>query len=795
MMVAAMDDSVQWTNPNFDAMTSYIKAGFALVPIPAGSKGPNTKGWNDRANVITTVEAANTIQGNVGLAHAYCTPRPTAALDIDNYEIAAIWLAQLGVDLDQLVAAEDSVLIVSGRVNRTKLLFTLPDDVGSLATVQHQDADTKEMVFEFRCASKNGTTVQDVLPPSIHPDTGKQYEWGGRGHLSKLPCIPAPLLEIWMDKLSSGGSGRQQFSVKSPVLDHGSTSTPASEILTQEQIRDLRSALLFLRADDRTLWVDCGMALRPFGEVGRGLWLDWSATSEKFDSADASRVWDSLQPTKISYKSIFSKAQEAGWANPAKKLAASAEADYTWSIPEELPPALKDVPEFDPEFLPEAFKTGAVDIADRLQCTVEFVAVPLLVGLGALIGNKVGIYPKAHDETWTVYAALWGAIVGPPGSMKSPAQHEAFKPLHHLEEQAAIQHRKEMVPFDQAQAQYDQAMKDFKVGKIKIFPVKPDIPKRRRYLVNDTTYQALGVVLSENPSGVLAFSDELSGLLQSLDTAGQEAARGFYLSGWGGSGHCSIDRISRGSILLTNYCISLFGGFQPDRLKSYVRQTQNGSANNDGLIQRFQMIVWPDQKKEIRVVDRPPNGPALTRIFTSFMGLNDLKAGARLHFEPEAQELFNQWYGVNEKLLRRSTLDPARNSHFAKYRSLIPGLALLNHLADGHSGSVCLPCLDKSIRFSSYLKAHAHRIYSSVQGLDHAPMLALAARLRSGWIQSGFTKRDLTQKGWRDLTSDNHPQEALDGLVVRGWLRESEQKSGGRPTIKYLINPRIGLGF
>lgn len=790
-----MDENVQWIKPNFDAMASYIEAGFALVPIPIGTKGPNTTGWNDRANVITTVEAANTIQGNVGLAHAYCTPRPTAALDIDNYEIAAIWLAQRGVDLDQLVAAEDSVLIVSGRENRTKLLFTLPDDVGILATVQHQDADTKEMVLEFRCASKNEKTVQDVLPPSIHPDTGKQYEWGGRGHFSKLPRLPVPLLDIWNDKLASSGSKRLQPPVKSPVIDHGATATPASKILAQEQIRDLRSALLFLRADDRELWVDCGMALRPFGEVGRGLWLEWSATSEKFDPADASRVWESLQPNKISYKSIFSKAQEAGWANPAKRLSpAVADAD-DWPSPEELPPALKEVPELDPEFLPEAFKAGAVDIADRLQCTVEFVAVPLLVGLGALIGNKVGIYPRANDETWTVYAALWGAIVGSPGSMKSPAQNEANKPLHHLEEQAAIQHRKEMVPFDKAQAQYDQAMKDFKASKINTFPVKPDLPKRRRYLVNDTTYQALSVVLSENPSGVLAFSDELSGLLQSLDTPGQEAARGFYLSGWGGSGNYSIDRIARGSTLLSNYCISLFGGFQPDRLKSYVRQTQSGSANNDGLIQRFQMIVWPDQKKEIRVVDRAPDVVAINRIFKTFMGLNDLKAGARLHFDSKAQKIFNQWYLANEKLLRKGSLDPARNSHFAKYRSLIPGLALLNHLADSHTGSVCVECLEKSIRFAHYLKAHAGRIYSSVQGLDHAPMLALADRLRSGSLQSGFTKRDLTQKGWAQLTSDNRPQAALDGLVVRGWLRESEQKPGGRPTIKYLINPRIGLGF
>lgn len=181
---------------------SYINAGFALVPIPSGTKAPTGIGWNERSKVITTTEAASRINGNLGLAHAYCSPHPTVALDVDDYELSRAWLSQRNVDLQRLINADDSVLIDSGRLNRRKLLYKLPDDVGSLATVQYTDPVKKKMVIEFRCASKNGKTVQDVLPPSIHPDTGKPYKWAGRGHFSALPVVPKPLIGLWNELLS-----------------------------------------------------------------------------------------------------------------------------------------------------------------------------------------------------------------------------------------------------------------------------------------------------------------------------------------------------------------------------------------------------------------------------------------------------------------------------------------------------------------------------------------------------------------------------------------------------------------
>lgn len=80
---------------------------------------------------------------------------------------------------------------------------------------------------------------------------------------------------------------------------------------------DLRSALASMRSDDRELWIRMGMALHSLGDQGRGLWLEWSQTSSKYDPADAARTWDSFQPERTGYQAVFAEAQRGGWVNPA----------------------------------------------------------------------------------------------------------------------------------------------------------------------------------------------------------------------------------------------------------------------------------------------------------------------------------------------------------------------------------------------------------------------------------------------------------------------------------------------
>ena len=789
-------------------LANYVEHGYALVPIPKGEKGPKGKGWNERENTITDPKRATAIYGNVGLAHVYCSPYVTAALDIDDLALASTYLANRGIDLQALLDAPDAVQITSGRQNRAKILYRLPIESKPMETRQISDPITKDMVLELRCASANGKTVQDLLPPSIHPDTGFEYQWAGKGNWREIPFIPDKLLQIWQDLLDISST---QPAAPCPAGVVSPQKSVQHQSLSSQDVQYLRSALLHLRADDRKDWIKSGLALKNLGNVGRGLWIEWAMTSKKYDPLDAADTWDSLQPTSIDYKYIFAEAQRQGWVNPAKRFdignsIVSSDPDG-WLEPLKLPGELLPVLELNPEWLPEGLRSACLDIAERLSCPLDYVAIPAIVGAGTALGNTVGILPKEFDDSWVVHAGFWGGIIGSPGSMKTPALNASLKPLHHLEEIANIKYKADYAQYRTDKAAFDKAMASFKSGKSTAFPVEPAKPVKSRYIVNDVTYQALGEILAENPRGILALADELSGLLQSLDTPGQEAARGFYLSGWGGQGNYTFDRITRDSITLTRYQLAVFGGFQPDRIKAYVRHAQSGSSKNDGLLQRFQLLVWPDLTGGFELIDRPANKDALLQMHKAIQSLNLLSdtsikgatknsAGVQLlHFDSAAQVLFNDWYQMNELMLRTGALNPSEHSHFAKYRSLVPGLALLFHLINGQCGPVSEDCLRTALQFAKYLKSHAKRTYRSVHGLDSAPTKTLATRLLEQKLVDGFTQRNVLHKGWANLSNKDSVALAVNALVEHNWLSEQLTDNGGRKTTIYKINPRISKDY
>jgi hypothetical protein len=103
-----------------------------------------------------------------------------------------------------------------------------------------------------------------------------------------------------------------------------------------------------------------------------------------------------------------------------------------------------------------------------------------------------------------------------------------------------------------------------------------------RYVVNDTTAEKLGEILSRSDHGVLAKRDEFSGWIGDMDRYHSRSAsdRGFWLKGYDG-GHYNVDRINRGEIHIGNLSVSLLGGIQPDRLSELHGLT------SDGLLQRF----------------------------------------------------------------------------------------------------------------------------------------------------------------------------------------------------------------
>src|ERR1039457_1089808 len=278
--------------------------------------------------------------------------------------------------------------------------------------------------------------------------------------------------------------------------------------------------------------------------------------------------------------------------------------------------------------------------------------------------------------------------------MKSPLISAVTRPLNQIPTKWRLSHEESLKNYALGQERYELQhsvwKEQYKVASKKgnVAPDrpegKPEEPKLRRLIVNDATFEALHQTMSEKPAGILVIRDELTGWWSQLDRAGREGERAFCLQAWNGDTGHTIDRIARGTIHVEACCMSMLGGIQPGRLRSYLADALKDGPSNDGLIQRFQLLVWPDTAPDWEYVDRPPDPASeLTaeRVFRNLVQW-DTEGPMRYRFAADAQGLFVDWLARLEVRVRGEELHPALVSHLSKYRSLMPSLALLFELAD-----------------------------------------------------------------------------------------------------------------
>jgi putative DNA primase/helicase len=480
--------------------------------------------------------------------------------------------------------------------------------------------------------------------------------------------------------------------------------------------------------------------------------------------------------------------------------------DTDWPEPEPVGGELPAVPPFNLALLPEALRPLVEDTAERMQVPLDFPAVVAILCLAGVTGRKVTIQPKAADTAWVVVPNLWGGIIAPPGLMKSPVISAITRPLTRIE----ADRRKE---YDSAICEYQRQQEELELSRAawreqfkkaqkrgEAAPPRPETdlsePICARMITQDATAEKLHEILRDNPSGVLVIRDELSGWLATLDRPGREGERGFFLSAWNGDTPYTMDRIGRGSIHVDACCVSMLGGIQPARLRGYLADALEDGPQNDGLLQRFQILVYPDIPKEWRYVDRSPKCEAISnaeQVYRRLASL-DVTQPRRLRFEPEAQELFVAWLTDLEEKLRGIELHAALVSHLAKYRSLMPSLALLFELADGGMETVSLSHAQQSAACCEYLESHAMRVYSMIISPERQAAAELCRRLANGWKREEgmFTVRDVYRNEWSGLASPDAVRRTLSLLEDAGWVRPADLNvAKGRPSELYVINPKL----
>ncbi|MDA0380422.1 MAG: bifunctional DNA primase/polymerase [Bacteroidetes bacterium] len=263
-------------------MSLLFNLGLSYVPIPIGMKGPITPGWNQPESCINDATDAHKLAGNVGLAHAYCET-PTCAVDIDNGKEALRYLAGKGIDLKQFLTERDAAVMWSGRPNSLKAIYRLPEGVSPLLTKTVKV--NGKTILEFRCATADGKTVQDVIPPSVHP-SGTSYRWL-QGSLESLTELPNALLELWQELITADQT-------ESQVQKKTKTAWIAPAPLTPREVALLKDQLNYIDPGcDYETWRNVVFAILSTGLS---------------DAEDIARAWSEGSPEKFDENAFYTLA-------------------------------------------------------------------------------------------------------------------------------------------------------------------------------------------------------------------------------------------------------------------------------------------------------------------------------------------------------------------------------------------------------------------------------------------------------------------------------------------------------
>lgn len=638
----------------------YLTHGWNIVPIPHGTKGPRHAGWNTRAGALVKAEDLPPDYG-VGLMHAY---NGTMSLDVDDWELTKSY----GVDVDTLASAPDAVHIVSGKPNRGKLLYRAP--FGIVLPSKQFKVDGR-LAFELRCGTVDGTTTQCVLPPSIHPETGQPYTWGGAGHWTHLPWLPPQLLRIWEDSIKD---------IRPPSADGVDSSW--------EEITD---ALKFIDPScSRDEWFRVGMALQWAGEQTWNadeafrIWNEWSACSPKYRPHEMTSQWRSFSSNKsqlVTLGTLFNFARKAGWVRPipdASELFGS-----TMVRPEDIIHTLRpSPPDIDLSLWPSVLTTRAREVSDSVGCDP---LVPLWAGLSAVCGvidaqTRLELMPG-----FKVPPVLWLMTIGDPGDRKSPGSRPMLSAIKDIEASDRQRYAQAKQEWAGKEATWAAAQKAYllhcgsEVGLLDPtqaphVPMLPDEPVPLKIAVSDITSQALVYQSKGRPRGLLCHLDEMNSWVYKINNGASGENRSAWVVAYE-SERYQMDRAGSGETHCENFAVSIYGNMQPQVLSENFSK-----LTNDGLLQRFLPCVL--RHNQTRIGQPVPEFLSSATTWENTLRLTFAHPPKTYRLSPDAYTVFRAFQEWYEDRMHSERLARASNEFltaFGKITGLAGRLILLFH--------------------------------------------------------------------------------------------------------------------
>jgi hypothetical protein len=429
---------------------------------------------------------------------------------------------------------------------------------------------------------------------------------------------------------------------------------------------------------------------------------DWGSEIDRLAASSAAKEQVYGLPTLAEQFPVLAAVLAVLWPAPTLDWS-DTEVDAVAPFPlEVLPPICRDL-----------VSAGAASLVVR----EDFIAVPLLIAAGALIGNALEIEIKPG---WTEGANLSGGCVGDPGSKKSPATKLATTPLRRIQQRLARE-------YEEALADYEMDLATWEGTKKSERGPKPQAPKYGHVFTTDATVEALAPIMRDS-KGVVLIRDELVGWVKSMDAYrnGRGADKQHYLSWWSRMPD-KVDRKTSPPIWLPRPFVSVFGTIQPDILPDLADAAQREDGFIDRLLLSFPEPL-PDAFSDATV---PPE--VLTAVDALFLRLQTLPADedadgdARPYVvrpDDAARALWKDWYASYVAERDSDTFPTRLRGWWAKAPAQLLRLALILHaLREPHPAKVAVaaPTLAAAMDLLAYFASHARRVYQHL-GHQHRGM-------------------------------------------------------------------------
>jgi len=462
---------------------------------------------------------------------------------------------------------------------------------------------------------------------------------------------------------------------------------------------------------------------------------------------------------------------------------------------------------FPTEVLPEPMREYVQVAARAIGCDETHVAVPLLSGAAAAIGNSRAIQLK---RGWTEPAILWTAIIGESGTQKSPALRAALRPVHKRQKELNDEYKAKREEYKIRLAEYEEQLRSWKRpprgnALLTEKPQKPEEPRLGHCVCHDVTIESLAEILQDEPRGVLLECDELATWFGSFDRYRQKAAA-HDAPRWLFMFHAQALKVDRRTgepkhIYVWRASVSITGAMTPDAFRCAIGKEHR----ENGLLARLLVVYPPRREKRWTEAETPPE--LEDRIDELFGKLYDLEpaSGDKTEMTPqivtlsdEAKRLWVEFYNEHNEEQREMVGDLA--AAWSKLEGYAARLALVVHcvrsVMDTSIDALKLDAesMRAGIALVRWFANETKRVYPL---LDESPEKRDRRRLVELIERKGgaVTVREIQRTSWRHRTA-GEAEAALDDLVKAGvgrWEQQGPNARGGRPTRIFRLNAPAAL--